>query len=159
MFDKVKENTSGLFDSLTSTYTERANLAINQTVMRSINTTVFSVIPIASLMIITVWLLGVGTLKDLALVQFIGVIEGTFSSIFLATPLLITLKLMQNKYKKHTAKVLDARENAASVTAERSAAAEFGENTSDNESLVPTKRVSELQPRQGEASTWRPGQG
>ena len=159
VFDKVKENTNGLFNSLTSTYTERANLAINQTVMRSINTTVFSVIPIASLMVITVWLLGVGTLKDLALVQFIGVIEGTFSSIFLATPLLITLKMLQKKYKKHTAEVIDARENPEKLAAEQSASAEFGENTSSSDdTLAPTKRVADLQPRQGEAATWRPGQ-
>ena len=74
------------------TFAEQANLAINQTFMRSINTSLISVLPIISLMVVAVWLLGVGTLKDLALVQLVGVIVGTYSSIFFATPLLVALR-------------------------------------------------------------------
>ncbi|RRO87806.1 hypothetical protein CXF45_10010, partial [Corynebacterium bovis] len=85
-----------------------------QTVMRSINTSLFSIVPIASLLVVAVWLMGVGTLKDLALVQLIGVIAGTFSSIFLASPLLVTLKSVQKAYREHDAKVARARELAAS---------------------------------------------
>lgn len=105
VFDKVKENTSGVLDSRRSTYAEEANLAVNQTVMRSISTSVISALPIVALMVVAVWMLGVGTLRDLALIQLIGVIEGIFSSLFLATPLLVTLVERQKKYKKHNQRV------------------------------------------------------
>lgn len=105
VFDKVKENTSGVLDSRRSTYAEEANLAVNQTVMRSISTSVISALPIVALMIVAVWMLGVGTLRDLALIQLIGVIEGIFSSLFLATPLLVTLMERKRAYKEHNAEV------------------------------------------------------
>ncbi len=109
VFDKVKENTAGLLDSRRRTYAEQANLAVNQTVMRSISTTVISALPIAALMVIAVWLMGVGTLKDLSLVQLIGVIEGTFSSVFLATPIVVSLKNRQQKYRAHNKAVARVR--------------------------------------------------
>ncbi|MBL7286038.1 protein translocase subunit SecF [Corynebacterium godavarianum] len=105
VFDKVKENTSGILDSRRSTYAEQANLAINQTVMRSISTTVISALPIIALMIVAVWMLGVGTLRDLALIQLIGVIEGVFSSLFLATSLLVTFIERRKKFREHNAAV------------------------------------------------------
>ena len=77
VFDKVEENTKGFEHTTRRTFAEHANLAINQTFMRSINTSLISVLPIIALMVIAVWLLGVGTLKDLALVQLVGVIVGT----------------------------------------------------------------------------------
>lgn len=113
VFDKVHENTSGLFGSTRATYAEETNLAINQTIMRSINTSIFSLVPIASLLIVAVGIMGVGTLKDLALVQFIGVIAGTLSSIFFAAPLLVTFKMRQKKYKQHEVRVERARSLAA----------------------------------------------
>lgn len=95
VYDKVQDNTSKLSRiqrSDIATYAKQANLAVNQTLMRSISTTVIGVLPIVALAIIAVWLLGVGTLKDLALVQIVGIVVGTFSSIFIATPLLVTVK-------------------------------------------------------------------
>ena len=77
VFDKVEENTHGFEHTTRRTFAEQANLAINQTFMRSINTSLISVLPIMALMVVAVWLLGVGTLKDLALVQLVGVIVGT----------------------------------------------------------------------------------
>lgn len=90
VFDKVEENTHGFQHTTRRTFAEQANLAINQTFMRSINTSLIGVLPVLALMVVAVWLLGVGTLKDLALVQLIGIIIGTYSSIFFATPLLVT---------------------------------------------------------------------
>lgn len=113
VFDKVKENTSGLFQSTRSTYAEEVNLAVNQTIMRSLNTTIFSVVPIISLLVIAVGLMGVGTLKDLALVQFIGVIAGTFSSIFFAAPLLVVFKNRRREFRNHEERVMRAREGGA----------------------------------------------
>ena len=109
VFDKVEENTEGFEHTTKRTYGELANLAVNQTVMRSISTTVISALPIIALMVVAVWMMGVGTLKDLAVVQLIGVIEGTFSSVFLATPLLVSMKNRQKKYKRHNIEVAAVR--------------------------------------------------
>ncbi|GAA2049596.1 protein translocase subunit SecF [Williamsia deligens] len=109
VFDKVEENVRGVLHTTRRTYAEQANLAVNQTLMRSINTTVISVLPIIALMIIAVWLLGVGTLKDLGLIQLVGVVVGTFSSVAFATPLLVTLKERRKDIRDHTRKVLARR--------------------------------------------------
>lgn len=113
VFDKVEENTKGFELTTRRTFAEQANLAINQTFMRSINTSLISIMPIASLMIVAVWLLGVGTLKDLALVQLVGVIVGTYSSIFLATPLLVSLRERTQLVRNHTRRVLNRRQGNA----------------------------------------------
>lgn len=109
VFDKIAENTRSVLQTTRRTYAEQANLGVNQTLMRSINTTVISVLPIIALMIIAVWLLGVGTLKDLGLIQLVGVLVGTFSSVFLAAPLLATLKERRPDIARHTEKVLRRR--------------------------------------------------
>lgn len=113
VFDKVEENTRGILHLNRKTYAEQANLAVNQTLMRSINTTVIGVLPVLALMIVAVWLLGVGTLKDLALVQLVGMIVGAYSSIFFATPLLVTIKEKWGPVAVHTKKVLAKRAEAA----------------------------------------------
>jgi preprotein translocase subunit SecF len=112
VFDKVEENTHGFEHTTRRTFGEQANLAVNQTFMRSINTSLISVLPIVSLMVIAVWLLGVGTLMDLALVQLVGVIVGTYSSIFFATPLLVTLRERTDLVRTHTRRVLNRRKPA-----------------------------------------------
>lgn len=112
VFDKVEENTKGFEHTTRRTFAEQANLAINQTFMRSINTSVISIMPILALMVVAVWLLGVGTLKDLALVQMVGVLVGTYSSIFLATPLLVTLRERTELVRTHTRRVLNRRKPA-----------------------------------------------
>jgi len=112
VFDKVEENTHGFEHTTRRTFAEQANLAVNQTFMRSINTSLISVLPIISLMVVAVWLLGVGTLKDLALVQLVGVIVGTYSSIFFATPLLVSLRERTDLVRTHTRRVLNRRKPA-----------------------------------------------
>ncbi|QZT64507.1 protein translocase subunit SecF [Mycolicibacterium austroafricanum] len=113
VFDKVEENTDGFEHTTRRTFAEQANLAVNQTFMRSINTSLISVLPIIALMVIAVWLLGVGTLMDLALVQLVGVIVGTYSSIYFATPLLVSLRERTELVSKHTRRVLNRRKTAA----------------------------------------------
>jgi len=112
VFDKVEENTHGFEHTTRRTFAEQANLAVNQTFVRSINTSLISVLPIVSLMVVAVWLLGVGTLMDLALVQLVGVIVGTYSSIFFATPLLVTLREHTELVRTHTRRVLNRRKPA-----------------------------------------------
>jgi preprotein translocase subunit SecF len=109
VFDKVEENTHGFEHTTRRTFAEQANLALNQTFMRSINTSLISVIPVFSLMVVAVWLLGIGTLKDLALVMLVGILVGTYSSIFLATPLLVTLRERTELVRSHTRRVLNRR--------------------------------------------------
>ena len=119
VFDKVEENTHGFEHTTRRTFAEQANLAINQTFMRSINTSLISVLPILALIVVAVWLLGVGTLQDLALVQLVGVIVGTYSSIFFATPLLVTLRERTDMVRNHTRRVMNRRKGAAAKTGGR----------------------------------------
>ncbi len=74
------------------TYREAANRAVNQTLVRSINTSVVALLPVGSILFIGALLLGAGTLLDLSLALFIGIAFGTYSSIFIATPLLVQLR-------------------------------------------------------------------
>ncbi|WP_028476654.1 protein translocase subunit SecF [Nocardia sp. CNY236] len=117
VFDKVEENTRGILHVTRRTYGEQANLAVNQTLMRSINTTLIGILPIVGLMVIAVWMLGVGTLKDLALVQLVGLLVGTYSSIFFATPLLVSIKERWGPVAAHTQKVMAKRAGAAEARA------------------------------------------
>jgi preprotein translocase subunit SecF len=105
VFDKVRENTAGLLTSQRSTYSDAANLALNQTLVRSINTSLTALIPVASILFIGAGLLGAGTLKDLALVLFVGMLSGAYSSICIATPVLADLKERQPEYKDLAVKV------------------------------------------------------
>jgi preprotein translocase subunit SecF len=138
VFDKVKENTRGLLGLTRRTYGEAANLALNQTLMRSINTSLIALLPVLGLLIVGAGLLGVGTLKDLALVQFTGLIAGALSSIFLATPFLVDLKMREPKFQQQAQRVLARREALARKAAQREAA-ESGEHEaidlSDDETL------------------------
>jgi preprotein translocase subunit SecF len=92
VFDKVKENTRSVQATSRMTYSEAANLAVNQTLVRSINTSIVGLLPVASLLFVGAYVLGAGTLKDLALALFVGIAVGTYSSIFVATPFLCQLK-------------------------------------------------------------------
>jgi preprotein translocase subunit SecF len=118
VFDKVEENTNDFQHTARRTFAEKANLAINQTFMRSINTSLISVLPVLALMVVAVWLLGVGTLKDLALVQLVGILVGTYSSIFFATPLLVTLRERTEMVRTHTRRVHKRRSPDARASAE-----------------------------------------
>lgn len=92
VFDKVRENTKGIAASGKSTYSQAANLAVNQTLVRSFNTSLIALLPVGSILFVGAGLLGAGTLKDLSLALFIGLATGTYSSIFIATPILAVLR-------------------------------------------------------------------
>ena len=99
VFDKVRENTAGLLATRRTTYSEAANLALNQTLVRSINTSLIALLPVAAILAVGVGLLGAGELKDLALVLFVGMLSGTYSSICIATPVLADLKEREPQYQ------------------------------------------------------------
>ena len=113
VFDKVDENTKDLERGARMTWSEAANLAINQTLMRSINTSIIALLPVAGLLFVGAGLLGVGTLKDLALVLFVGLAAGTYSSIFLATPIVADLKEREPENMALRRRVLARRSAAA----------------------------------------------
>ncbi|MDN5796934.1 MAG: protein translocase subunit SecF [Intrasporangium sp.] len=92
VFDKVRENTAEAFRTKRMTYAQAANLAVNQTLVRSINTTVVALLPIAAILFVGFTFLGPGTLLDLALALFIGIAAGAYSSIFIATPLFVDFR-------------------------------------------------------------------
>ncbi len=99
VFDKVRENTAEAFLTRRLTYTQAANLAVNQTLVRSINTTVVALLPIAAILVVGFTLLGPGTLLDLSLALFVGIGVGAYSSIFIATPLLVDLRRSETAVK------------------------------------------------------------
>jgi preprotein translocase subunit SecF len=113
VFDKVKENSRGLLGLTRRTYPETANLALNQTLMRSINTSLIALLPVIGLLVVGVGVLGVGTLADLALVQLVGLLAGALSSIYLATPILVDLKMRDPKYRQQAARVASRRAKRA----------------------------------------------
>jgi preprotein translocase subunit SecF len=100
VFDKVRENTAGLLSGARTTYSQAANLALNQTLVRSINTSLIALLPVAAILVVATAVLGGSNeLEDLALVLFIGMLSGTYSSIFIATPVLCDLKERQPQYQ------------------------------------------------------------
>lgn len=153
VFDKVQENTRSITASGTQTYAEAANLAINQTIMRSINTSVVSLLPVGGLLFIGAGILGAGTLKDLGLVLFVGMAMAFFSSIFLATPVLVTMKEYEPRIRNHTQRVLARR-----------AAVERGEGTAKGGKAKtskpqPTEDAGEVSEAEVVAATSTAGSG
>ncbi|MFC0540853.1 protein translocase subunit SecF [Kutzneria chonburiensis] len=137
VFDKVRENTRGLLKLTRRTYGEAANLAVNQTLMRSINTSLIALLPVLGLLVVGVVLLGVGTLQDLALIQLTGMLVGAVSSIFLATPLVVDLKMRDPKYKQQAERVAHRRANLARK-AELAAQGESGQGIEDGGDFDPS---------------------
>lgn len=113
VFDKVRENTAELRSQTRHTFAESANLAVNQTLIRSLNTSITGLLPVIAVLVIGVGILGADTLRDLALVMFIGMLLSTISSIFIATPLAVALVALGERnpqVKEHTERVLELRE-------------------------------------------------
>ena len=106
VFDKVEETTVTLAASGRMTYQDSANLALNQVFMRSLNTSLSTLLPIAALLFIGAGFLGAETLKDLALALLVGTLVGTYSSIFVATPVLSVWKESEPRYRSIREKVL-----------------------------------------------------
>jgi preprotein translocase subunit SecF len=105
VFDKVRENTGSLTAMSRTTYSQATNLAVNQTMMRSLNTSLASLLPILGLLVVGSYLLGAETLKDLGLALFVGVAAGAYSSIFIAPPLVAMWKEREPRYAQLRARV------------------------------------------------------
>jgi preprotein translocase subunit SecF len=119
VFDKVEENTEQLAATGRTTYQDSANLAMNQVFMRSLNTSLATILPVAGLLFVGAGLLGAETLKDLALALLVGLLVGTYSSIFVATPVLSVWKEREPKYRSVRERVeRDAQRRATRTEAE-----------------------------------------
>jgi preprotein translocase subunit SecF len=154
VFDKVQENTRGITAGGLRTYGEATNLAVNQTLMRSINTGLVALLPVGGLLFIGAGLLGAGTLKDLGLVLFVGMGLGVLSSIMFASPLLTVLKDREPKIKAHNARVLARRAAAKSgdvAPRKRTATAAAPKETAVPDDEVPA--LASTSPRPGARPT------
>lgn len=109
VFDKIRENLGPLQEQKDQTFAERVNLAINQTLVRSINTSVVGILPVGSILFIGAWLLGAGTLRDISLALFTGIIVGTIATIFVQAPLYARMRGGDADIKRHTEEVLELR--------------------------------------------------
>jgi len=121
VFDKVRENTKSITSTGKITYSAAANLAVNQTLVRSFNTSLIALLPVASILFVGAGLLGAGTLKDLSLALFVGLATGTYSSIFIATPMLAQLREREPAMRALAKRV--AQHAPGAVTAEAKGAA------------------------------------
>jgi preprotein translocase subunit SecF len=99
VFDKVQESVGASGSTGRQSYTDVVNLSVNKVLMRSINTSLSTLLPIGALLFVGVILLGASTLEDLAVALFIGTIVGTYSSIFIASPILAALKEREPRYR------------------------------------------------------------
>ncbi|XPP26006.1 MAG: protein translocase subunit SecF [Leucobacter sp.] len=109
VFDKIRENTASGELTERRTFGEAVNLGVNQTLVRSINTSVVAVLPVGSILFIGAFILGAGTLRDIALALFIGILVGAYSTIFIAAPVYAQLRHNEPAIKKHDARVLKLR--------------------------------------------------
>ncbi|WP_026535703.1 protein translocase subunit SecF [Arthrobacter sp. H14] len=109
VFDKIRENTLDIDKSTKRTFAEQVNLATNQTLVRSINTSVVAVLPVASILFIGVYLLGAGTLRDLALALFVGIIIGAATTIFVAAPMYSMLREGEPELQRQAKRVRQRR--------------------------------------------------
>ncbi len=122
VFDKVRENVAEI-ETRRITYSEAANNAVNQVLIRSLNTTVIGVLPVAALLFAGVFVLGSGPLEDLGLALFVGMIIGAYSSIFIATPILAQLKEREPAMVEHRRKLERRRQRSTTKDGARSEAA------------------------------------
>jgi preprotein translocase subunit SecF len=116
VFDKIRENTAEDGQESRRTFAESVNLAVNQTLVRSINTSVVAALPVAAILFIGAGVLGADTLRDISLALLIGILVGTWSTVFLAAPLYSQLREGEPAIRRHEQKVLKERERATSVT-------------------------------------------
>ena len=103
VFDKVDENTKLVGTTHGLTYSDMVDLSLNQVLMRSLNTSITALLPVASLLILGSFILGATTLQEFALALLIGLFAGAYSSIFIASPLLAVLKEREPRVPRHPA--------------------------------------------------------
>jgi preprotein translocase subunit SecF len=158
VFDKVRENTAGLAGGSRMTFSQATNLAVNQTLVRSINTSIIALLPIAAILFAGIVLLGAGPLKDLSLALFIGVAVGAYSSIFIAPPLLTQFKEREPAMQALAKRVAGRRAGtgAESPSARRRAGTATPASQATEPAAVEPEVEDEAVPAGAPAATRRP---
>jgi len=137
VFDKIRENTRSITATAKSTFSQAANLGVNQTLVRSFNTSLIALLPVGSILFVGAGLLGAGTLKDLSLALFIGLATGTYSSIFIAPPILATLREREPAMRALAKRVASRNVGSSAINA----------STNSNEFVTTEKRGPRNQPK------------
>ena len=139
VFDKIRENTEDVLERRDTTFAEQINLAVNQTLVRSINTAIVGVLPVGAILFIGAFILGAGTLQDLSLSLFVGILVGMFGTLFVSAPLYASLRLGEPQIREHTAKVesgnfkdAEDADEAEGDSSEEPAEAEKAEKSEDS---------------------------
>jgi len=140
VFDKVRENTRGITGSNRFTYSDATNLAVNQTVVRSINTTVTALLPVASILVVGTIVLGTGPLKDLSLALFVGIGVGAYSSIFIAPALLAVFKEREPGMQALNRRITAKRAAAATAAPTAGAAVPVGASSGSGTAVTAEPR-------------------
>lgn len=156
VFDRVKEDTAPLTSVSSATYGESANRALNEVLVRSLSTTATAILPVGSLLFIGARLLGAETLQDLALALFIGMTVGAYSSIVIATPILVWLKEKEPRWAELKTKVESRRRGVSDALAPAPAAAAVGTNASGGASTATgpdAKPTGKVAPKPGARSS------
>ena len=117
VFDKVDENTPLVGVSNSMTYSDMVDLSLNQVLMRSLNTSITALIPVASLLVVGSFILGATTLQDFALALLIGLFAGAYSSIFIASPMLALLKEREPRYREISRRIAERKPTTRSTPA------------------------------------------
>ncbi|HEX3899975.1 MAG TPA: protein translocase subunit SecF [Mycobacteriales bacterium] len=172
VFDKVRENTASIAGGSRMTFTQATNFAVNQTLVRSINTSVIALLPVIGLLVIGAGVLGAGSLKDLSFALFIGLASGAYSSIFIASPLLCEFKEREPTYQQLAKRVATRRDRegglgpvvataAGPIPADIAADVLTPDDLSKAEGEAPRERRTGPPPRAGArpAGRRRPGGG
>ncbi len=150
VFDKVRESTDQAMDTRRMSFAQSANLAVNQTLVRSINTSVVALLPVATIVVVGLIFIGPGTLLDLAIALLIGITIGTFSSIFIAPPLLVHLREREPEIVALNKKVQRREsEQVGVVAAGQDAGQESGDVLVDGDEAVPPRARGVVSPSSG----------
>ena len=142
VFDKIRENTDGVLERRDTTFAEQINLAVNQTLVRSINTAIVGVLPVGAILFIGAFILGAGTLQDLSLSLFVGILVGMFGTLFVSAPLYATLRLGEAKIREHTAKVEngDFKDDEEAEESDSEGSEDSGNEGSEDSAEAPAKK-------------------
>ncbi len=150
VFDRVRDNTNGILKSGDLTYSDMINLSMNQTLARSMNTSLVAILPVLSVLVVGAYILGATTLQDYGLALFVGLVSGAYSSIFIASPLLAMMKEREQRYRELAQRVnargghlLLSATSAARLVASTTAASVAGVATTP----VRTGTGTTIQPR------------
>jgi len=162
VFDRVRDNTKGIGSSGRLTYPQLINLSMNQTLARSINTSMVAILPVLAVLLIGAQLLGATTLQSYGLALFVGLLSGAYSSIFIASPVLCMMKEREDRWvqianrlaKRGEAKGFYSATDAATMSTAMSVAASGqvnrgGGSAAPKPKKADTKRSGPIRPGSG----------